>query len=57
MKDISKYYFNNIENLYNGDKFFSDDDNMETLCYIYDRAAKLLTLINDSVKGELKKAA
>ena len=57
MKDISTYYFNNIENLYNKDKFFSDDDNMETLCYIHDRATKLLALINDSVKQEVKKAA
>jgi len=52
MKDISKYYFNNIENLYNADKFFKDDDNMETLCYIHDRATKLIELINDSVKVE-----
>jgi hypothetical protein len=57
MKDISKYYFNNIENLYNSDKFFSDDENMETLCYIYDRAAKLIELIKDSARAELKKAA
>jgi len=57
MKEISTYYFNNIENLYNKDKFFSDDENMETLCYIHDRATKLLALINDSVKQEVKKAA
>lgn len=57
MKDISKYYFNNIETLYNKDKFFNDDENMETLCYIYNRAAKLIDLISDSVNGEVKKAA
>ena len=57
MKEISTYYFNNIENLYNKDKFFSDDENMETLCYIHDRATKLIELINDSVKQEAKKAA
>ena len=52
MKDISKYYFNNIETLYNKDKFFNDDENMEILCYIHDRATKLIELINDSVKVE-----
>lgn len=57
MKDISKYYFNNIENLYNKDKFFNTDENMEILCYIHDRAAKLLELIKDSTTAELKKAA
>ena len=57
MKEISTYYFNNIENLYNKDKFFSNDDDMETLCYIHNRATKLIELINDSVKGELKEAA
>lgn len=57
MKDISMYYFNNIENLYNDDKFFSDDDNMETLCYIHERATKLVALIDESIKMELQKAA
>ena len=57
MKDISKYYFNNIETLYNKDKFFSDDDTMEVLCYIHDRAVKLIELIKDSAKAELKEAA
>ena len=58
--DISKYYFNNIENLYNADKFFSTDETMETLCYIYDRAVSMMELIGDSVNGErerLKEAA
>ncbi len=59
MMDISKYYFNNIETLYNKDKFFNDDENMEILCYIYNRAATMLELIGDSVNGEkeIKKAA
>lgn len=57
MKDISKYYFNNIENLYNKDKFFSDDENMEILCYIHDRAVALINLIKDSARAELKEAA
>jgi len=57
MKDISKYYFNNIENLYNKDKFFSDDDTMEVLCYIYDRAVEMMELIGDSVNAEAEKAA
>ncbi len=52
MKDISKYYFNNIETLYNKDKFFKDDEDMKTLCYIYDRATMLTELIRTSVKGE-----
>ena len=52
MKDISKYYFNNIETLYNKDKFFNDDEDMEILCYIYDRATMLTELIRTSVKGE-----
>lgn len=57
MKDISKYFFNNIENLYNADKFFSNDDNMDILCYIHIRASKLVQLIGDSVRAEIKKAA
>jgi len=57
MKQISTYYFNNIENLYNKDKFFSDDDNMETLCYIHNRAVMLVELTRDSVKAELKERA
>lgn len=57
MKDISKYYYNNMENLYNSDKFFSDDDNMEILRYSYDRAVKWVTLVADSIKAELREAA
>ena len=57
MQDISKYYFNNIENLYNSDKFFSDDEKMNVLCYIHSRASKLVQLIGDSVRAEIKKAA
>jgi len=57
MKDISKYYFNNIEKLYNADKFFSNDENMEVLSYIYDRAVTMMELIGDSVNAEEKEAA
>lgn len=57
VQDISMYYFNNIENLYNDDKFFSTDDTMAILQYIHDRATKLIDLIDDSIKLELKKAA
>jgi len=56
-KDIAKYFFNNIVNLYNADKYCENTDTMDILRYIHNRSVMLVELTKVSVDGELKKAA